>query len=129
MKIFCDMDGVLVKQTGRDGFQKMPWMPDGKMLWEFIKPMNPTILSQLPDETWARCMPQKCEWVARELGKDIRVIVVQRSHGKAVYASPDAVLIDDAIYTHGKNWIAAGGVFVYHINAAESIKTLRKLMQ
>lgn len=128
MKIYCDMDGVLVKQTASDGFDLMGWMPDGRQLWDAIKKYSPTILSQLPDENWIRCEPQKRIWCARELGVDVPVVVVKRSVGKSGYASKDSVLIDDAIHTHGAAWSAKGGVFIHHVNAASSIKALNKIL-
>ena len=95
MKLFCDMDGVLVKQTGRDGFDLMPWMPDGKDLWAFIAPLKPTILSMLPNANIARCEPQKRAWCARELGAEVAVVITPDSIGKGPHATPGAVLIDD----------------------------------
>jgi len=129
MRIFCDMDGVLVRQTGREDFDKMPWMPDGRELWKFLAPYKPTLLSQLPDENWARCLPQKVEWAARELGHDVQVIVVMRSHGKDQYAAEDAILIDDAAHTHGSAWQKAGGIFVHHINARRTISEVARFLQ
>lgn len=123
------MDGVLVRQTGSDGFDKMPWMPDGRDLWDFIKQFEPSLLSQLPDETYARCAPQKIAWAARELGAYVSALIVKRSIGKARdYANPDAILIDDAAYTHGKLWTAAGGQFIHHVTSAKTIQSLRGIL-
>ena len=129
MKFYCDMDGVLVNQTSRDNFDKMGWMIDGRELWEFIKPLKPTLLSQLPDENYARCEPQKRAWAARELGSDVQVIVVRKSIGKAGYAESDAVLIDDGVYTHGKAWAAAGGIFIHHVDTRRTIIQLKLLLK
>lgn len=123
------MDGVLVHQTGRDGFDRMPWMPDGRDLWEAIKGFSPTILSQLPDEIWARCAPQKLAWCARELGADVPVLVVKRSVGKSGYAAPGSILIDDGAHTHGTAWIGKGGIFIHHRSASWSITELRQVLK
>lgn len=127
MNIFCDMDGVLVRQTGRDGFDKMPWMPDGRVLWEFIAPMGPIILSMLPDENMHRAAPQKIEWCARELGKDVAVTITPDSIGKAKYAEAGDVLIDDN-QKHASGWIANGGIFILHRSAKASISVLQRLL-
>lgn len=129
VKLYCDMDGVLVQQTGRDGFDKMPWTIGGRELWAFIKDFRPTLLSQLPDENWARCMPQKVSWSRRELGIDVPIFVVLKSQGKARFAAADAILIDDGAYTHGKAWLEAGGIFVHHIDVQKTIIQLKLLLQ
>lgn len=129
MKLFCDMDGVLVHQTGRDGFDKMPWMPDGRALWEFIAPLRPTILSMLPTANYERCAPQKRVWCARELGADVEVIITPDNIGKGPHATPGAVLIDDGQIRHQPDWLKHGGIFVHHTSAAKSIEQLRKLLK
>lgn len=106
----------------------MPWMADGRALWEFIKPLQPTILSQLPDETWARCMPEKVRWCVRELGHDVQVIVAMKSHGKGQYAAPGYVLIDDGPAQHRVGWEAAGGAFIHHVDTRRTIAALKALM-
>lgn len=128
MKLFCDMDQVLVRQTGSDGFEKMPWMPDWKALWAFIAPLNPTILSMLRNDNYARCAPQKKTWCARELGADVPVIITPDKIGKGPHATPGAILIDDGLMRHSPDWLKHGGVFVHHVSAAESIKRLQVLM-
>lgn len=125
--LFCDMDGVVVKQTGRDGFDKMPWMPDGRELWDFIAPLHPTMLSMLPDESMARCEPQKRAWCERELGAHVSVIITPDSCGKAPYAKRGHVLIDDSVM-HADGWARLGGIFVLHKSARQTIERLRALM-
>lgn len=122
------MDGVLVRQTGRDGFDAMPWMADGRVLWEFIAPLKPTILSMLRPDIYERCAPQKRAWCSRELGPDVPVIVTPSGIGKGPHARPGAILIDDDPRTHEAGWVKAGGVFIHHVSAAASIAKLRAMM-
>ena len=123
------MDGVLVFQNGqRDSYDTMHWMPDGKRLWEWCKPFKPTLLSQLPDAIYDRCTPQKRAWAARELGAYVGVIVVPDTMGKVPYASPRAILIDDS-RRHMEAWRNAGGIFILHRSAEESISTMAELLQ
>ena len=128
MKIYCDMDGVLVNQTGRDRFDVMPWMPDGKALWAFLGPLKPTILSMLRPDIYERCKPQKQAWCERELGKDVEVIVTPYAVGKGPYASFGALLIDDDYAMHAPPWVRNCGTFIHHRNAAESIRQLKALL-
>lgn len=123
---FCDLDGVLVNQTGRDGFDKMPWMPDGKVLWGHIAQHVTGILTQLPEELYSRCAPQKRAWCARELGPRVAVHVVPDSVGKVRYASACAILIDDS-ERNCAQWSAVGGVAVRHFSAARTLERLIEL--
>ena len=127
MNLFCDMDMVLVQQTGRDGFDTMPWMPDGKILWDFIKGYEPTILSQLSSDIHARGSVQKRVWCDRELGMDVPLIVVRadRQHtAKFVFSGPDMVLIDDGAQQHQQMWEDYGGVFIHYVSTADTIEKL-----
>lgn len=126
--IFCDMDGVLVNQTGRTRFDMMQWLHDGRALWEFIKPLRPTILSMLQPDIYDVSAPEKKVWCARELGADVPVIVTTGAAGKSPYATPGAILIDDGAQRHREEWVRAGGLFVHHRNAVQSIGELKALL-
>lgn len=127
-ELYCDMDGVLVNQTGRARFDLMDWMPDGRELWMFIAPYRPTILSQLMMDIWEVSRHEKRIWVERELGADVPVIVVHAEEGKHPHSGPGAVLIDDSL-AHQEPWESKGGVFVHHITAERSIEQLRQLLR
>ena len=118
------MDGVLVRQTGRDGFDKMPWTEDGKTLWARLQDRwDVCLLSQLPDAIFSRCAPQKIKWARTELGPWALVIVVPDSMGKSDYSAPGNILIDDG-EKHRAPWVSGGGRFILHRSAAETIKAL-----
>jgi hypothetical protein len=104
----------------------MPWMPDGQTLWEFIKKYNPTILSMLPNKTIERCAPQKILWCKKELGENTQVIITPDSVGKSPYSNSNAILIDDNL-KHKELWEKAGGVFIHHTSAKNSISILKAL--
>ena len=59
MKIYCDMDMVLVHQTGREGFDKFPWMPDGRELWDAIKVHAPILLTQVRESRFGATVAEK----------------------------------------------------------------------
>lgn len=111
-------------------YRNLHWMPDGPVLWEFVRPLGPIILSGLPRGNWAA--PQKQEWCRRELGKDVPVELCM-SREKPLRArelTPEPLvplLIDDreslaAPFRH------AGGVFVLHRTAHQTIARLRELL-
>ncbi len=153
-KLFLDLDGVLsdfdhgVKMaTGRlpgeipekimwpliaktkDFYAKLPWMSDGRALWNFSIPFNPVILTGLPRGNWAE--PQKREWCSRELGAEVEVITCMSrvKAEKAQEITPEGVrpvLVDDRL-KQKDNWESLGGLFILHTSAAESIQALKDL--
>ena len=131
MKLFVDLDGVLVNQTGRDGFDVMPWTLDGKELWMYIKAFRPTILSQRSPDIYDRGSAQKRGWCDRELGPDVPLIVVRAWYYdtlKFVYSSTGAVLIDDHYDQHQPAWVKRGGMFIHHVSAENTIRELQALL-
>ena len=87
-QIYCDLDGVLcdfeeyvytllgeypnkmdsnelwdgIDKLGSAFWEKLPWTPNGKMLWSFIKSHNPIILSALPKEG-CQLPPAEAKWL------------------------------------------------------------------
>lgn len=146
MKIFVDMDGVLadfdsgyeqafgvrpskaddnvdweaVRQI--DGFyENLPPMPDLAELWHFLDPLKPTVLTGVPSDV-AEAPDNKKAWVRNLLGPDVPVICC-RSREKSQHASPGDILIDDwEKYRH--LWIKAGGRWITHRSASETISEL-----
>ncbi len=148
MKLFLDLDGVLadfdrgvITLTGKhpreqtiremwrevarapDFFAALAFTRDGRRLWEFCRPLDPTILTGLPHGGWAA--PQKRRWVAEMLGPGVPVITCM-SREKARYSAPEHVLVDDR-ETARDPWEKAGGVFIHHRDAERTIDALRSL--
>ncbi|NJO63355.1 MAG: hypothetical protein HC836_35620 [Richelia sp. RM2_1_2] len=154
--IFQDLDGCLadfdkgVKQvTGKapdqqpvkdmwralakhgDFYYSLDFMPDAKQLWSYVAPHNPIILSGLPLGNWAA--GQKKRWVGEKLGWHIPTVL-----GMARDKPQDAmkylgvsdldgcILIDDRKKAQGP-WEAAGGTFILHTSAKNTINQLKAL--
>jgi len=104
-------------------YATMPPMDDHRLLWDYITPHGPIILTGCPKIGREGAERNKREWVARHLGPTVPVITCF-SREKARYASPGAILIDDwEKYKH--LWLAAGGVWVTHTSATATIALLR----
>lgn len=123
-------------------YANLPWMEDGPELWRRVAPLDPVILTGLPRGNWAE--PQKLEWCRREVGPEVPVIACMsrekadkaaewllehaagNAAGPTAGATPVPVLIDDRASLK-ERWEEAGGVFILHTSAAESIAALEKL--
>jgi len=149
--IYCDLDGVLVdfdrgyqeltgittQQADTKGVEAfwepltkagatfwitLKWMPDGKQLWNYIKKYNPILLSAPSREESSKL--GKRVWVKREL-PGVKLIL-KSAVRKQEYANSNSILIDD----RKKNidqWVAAGGIGIFHTNLNDTIKQLQEL--
>lgn len=148
-KIYCDMDGVLVdfdrgykELTGNEAsfdtpkeefwepitragaafWIKLKWMPDGKQLWNYIKPFNPQLLSAPSREESSKI--GKFVWVKREMPGT--KLILRQAERKQEFATPNSILIDDR-KDNIERWKAAGGIGIHHTSAADTIQQLKDL--
>jgi hypothetical protein len=111
-------------------YDRLDWLKGGKTLWRKVNEEStwpgppPTILSGLPLGEWAQ--PQKRAWCARELGDGVPVILCM-SIDKHQYCVAGDILIDDRENAR-LDWETAGGRFILHQTATESIAALRQLV-
>lgn len=111
-------------------WENLPWMPDGKQIWNFVKKYKPHILSACGKMAGSVCREGKKRWLAKNLGYSNlgSVHLVLRAEKKN-YAKIDGkatVLIDD----YDKNCIeyqASGGIAVKATTGAAVISQLKKL--
>ena len=148
-KIYCDMDGVLVdfdrayfeltgekasfgtdpvkfwepiNKAGAAFWIKMRWMPDGKQLWDYIKPYNPKLLSAPSYQESSKI--GKRVWVKREIPGT--KLILRSADRKQEFATSNTILIDDRA-DNIQRWKNAGGVGIHHTSAENTIKQLQEL--
>jgi len=148
-KIYCDMDGVLVdfdrayfeltgekasfgtdpvkfwepiNKAGAAFWIKMRWMPDGKQLWDYIKPYNPKLLSAPSYQESSKI--GKRVWVKREIPGT--KLILRSADRKQEFATPNTILIDDRA-DNIQRWKNAGGVGIHHTSAENTIQQLKDL--
>lgn len=111
-----------IDHAGADFWAEIPWMPDGKELWQKVAIYRPTILSS-PSKHSSSAIGKK-QWIGREIG-DIPIIL---DSDKARYVQDkNCVLIDDR-EKNIKAWEQAGGTGILHKNTRETIEKLQDFL-
>ena len=95
---------------------------DGKELWNFIKPLNPTLLSSPSRNNESRL--GKRLWVRNHI-PGTKLILAFRVNKKQ-YSQRNSILIDDMPRTI-EEWKAEGGIGILHTSAASTIEQLKQL--
>ena len=102
-----------------DFYGTLPLMPDAMELFEAVRHLDPVILTGLPMGKWAA--PQKLRWAERHF-PGTRIITTM-ARDKRDHCTHGDVLVDDT-EKHGHLWEGAGGIFILHRSAAESLQRL-----
>jgi hypothetical protein len=120
-----NVDWSLVRK--RDGFYTdLPPMPDFDELWGFVDQLvrKPIILTGVPAGV-PEAPENKHAWVRRHIGAHVEVRCC-RSSEKSLHASPGDILVDD--WTKYQDlWIEAGGLWITHRSARETIDALLEM--
>ena len=103
----------------KDFYATLPEMHDARELFDAVKHLKPTILTGLPLGDWAA--PQKVRW-ATEHFPGVPIITCM-ARDKYRHMSPGDVLVDDR-EDHRAKWEDAGGIFIHHRSARESLRAL-----
>ena len=105
-----------------DFYGTLEEMPDAQQLFEAVKHLCPTILTGLPLGRWAA--PQKERWAASHFpGVPIITTMAREKH---LHMERGDVLVDDRL-NHRGLWEKAGGIFVHHRNAEDTLRQLAKI--
>jgi 5'(3')-deoxyribonucleotidase len=107
--------------TAPDFYGTLPLMPDARELFDAVKHLDPIILTGLPRGNWAA--PQKVRWAAEHFPgtKILTVMAVDKRN----HCTEGDVLVDDTL-KHRALWEEAGGIFIHHENARESLAELAR---
>ncbi len=103
-------------------YRDLPLLPDAQQLVRAVAHLNPIILTGCPQGGWAES--QKVAWAAHHFPH--LDIVTCMSKDKRLHMQPGDILVDDFLkYRH--LWEQAGGIFVHHTSARESLAQLALL--
>lgn len=104
-------------------YATMPWMKDGKLLYNFVKELPVEILSHAPTKL---AYIGKKQWLANN-NVDIKANLVPHRNLKAKFANADSILIDDR-EDNVNDFIQAGGKAILHKNAVDTINQLKEML-
>lgn len=113
---------LIDKKIGVQFWSKMPWMSDGKQLWDYIKKYNPSLLSAPSREASSRY--GKHLWVKENI-PGTKLILANREKKKN-YSGKNQILIDDRP-DNINEWKAAGGIGILHTSTSNTINELKQL--
>lgn len=125
-------DALLWKWLDRtaDFYTRLPWRDGGADLWRGVQDQGtwdgppPMILATVPPGSWAD--PQRRAWCVAELGVGVPVMTAEVQLLPS-YCCPGDILIDCGERSR-LDWIEAGGMFILHDEAAETVAALRALV-
>ncbi len=104
-------------------YRNLPLMADAEVLYEAVAHLRPIILTGCPEGGWAE--PEKIAWAARHF-PTVKMITCPSKDKRLHILHPGDVLLDDYL-RYRELWETAGGIFVHHVSAKESIKQLAVL--
>jgi hypothetical protein len=111
----------VITEKGVGFWVGMPWMVNGKQLWDHIKPYNPKLLSAPSRSNESRL--GKRLWVRNNLpGTEL---ILAYAENKKNYADGNNILIDDRP-SNIDQWNAAGGIGILFISTAQTIEELKQ---
>ena len=102
-----------------DFYFSLPLKDDAMELFEAVKHLHPIILTGLPQGNWAA--DQKVRWAALHFPGT--KIITTLARDKRDHAKEGDVLVDDQD-KHRHLWEEAGGIFIHHKNARDSLRQL-----
>lgn len=112
-----------IDHAGVDFWSEMPWMSDGKELWQKVAIYRPTILSS-PSKHRTSVIGKK-EWIGENIG-DLPIIL---DSNKARHVRGECCVLIDDREKNIKAWEKAGGTGILHKNTRETIEELENFLR
>lgn len=114
----------LVNKNSPTYYANMPWMKDGKLLYNFVKEFpHVEILSHAPDKG---AYIGKMQWL-KSNQIPLKANLVSNREDKAKFANAESILIDDR-EDIVSDFIKAGGKAILHKNSTDTINQLKQLL-
>jgi hypothetical protein len=113
---------IIDHQVGLRFWRGMPWMPEGRELWGYIKSYKPTLLTA---PSWHNSSKEgKQLWVDDHISGT--PIIFKQADKKSDLSGPSKILIDDREDTI-MNWKHKNGIGILYISTEQAINELKQL--
>lgn len=103
-------------------YRNLPLMRDARELFDAVRHLRPIILTGCPMGGWAEA--QKQAWAAEHFPGTPMITCMSRD--KRLFCRKGDILIDDLL-RYRDRWEGAGGIFIHHTSARESIDAIAAL--
>jgi hypothetical protein len=114
---------LIDNQIGVRFWAGMPWMPEGEELYKYVKKYKPQILTSPSKDDSSRI--GKGVWVKRNM-PGVPLKFGYKAEGKAKFAGPNKILIDDRA-ENIQAWKSAGGIGILFKSTEQVKNELSKL--
>lgn len=112
----------IISKDDQKFWPNLSWMPDGKELWNYVKQLDPIILTSTIGKSEGKYI-----WAKKNLNLSRDRIILERDKSKyARFNDKIGILIDDSPKKLTP-FEEKGGIAIYHENAKKTIKRLHKL--
>jgi len=113
---------IIDHQIGLRFWRGMSWMPEGRELWDYIKPYKPTLLTA---PSWHNSSREgKKLWVDDHISGT--PIIFKQADKKSDLSGPNKILIDDREDTI-MNWKHKNGIGILYTSTEQAINDLKQL--
>lgn len=114
---YTSVNWTNVRQS-KNFFAGLPMMEDASELWAYLSTLSPTILANIPSAV-PTAAKNKREWVKKHIGTDVEVLTTLGRKRDLLCERQDVLI--DASEEHKHQWLKAGGIFIKHVNAEQTI--------
>ena len=112
----------IITDQGEKFWSEMPWTPEGKKLWSYIKKYNPILLSAPSNDSSSRI--GKRQWVDKNL-PGVTLKLASKANKPDYVTNDKDVLIDDW-YGTIVDWKNKGSIGIWYNNYSNAIRQLER---
>lgn len=129
--IICErVDDDLMWDTIRADHERfwstMPLMPDADLLWEFVRPLDPVVLTGCPKCHFEESAALKRDQWANHFNWPHVITCLAKE--KAIYMENKGDILIDDTKRNIDRWVEAGGVGILHTDAESTIAQLKTIL-
>lgn len=113
-------------KSGKKFFEDLELFDDAQELWDYVAKHDHVVCTAIGNIPNAGI--EKRNAVRKHFGHEAanKAHLVRHSEDKAQFATPTSILIDDRTKSINP-WVAAGGIGILHVSAADTIRQLKEL--